>query len=352
MPRWRFTLSGTLPSVILGSLLLSVAAAVAEPDPALDRGAVILKYYRFGEPDHPSTNIRLDQFEAQLAELARGGYTVLPLPDVVRALAEGKPLPDRTVVLTMDDGWRSVYREAWPRLRAAGLPFTIFVTTEPLDGGYPAYMSWDQVRALAAAGVTVGTNTASHRNLATLTDDEIRAELARTQASFAAAMGRPAELLSYPYGVYSARIQALARKAGFRAAVADHAGTVYAGSDLMALPRFTLSGTHASLDHLRLAASALPLPVDGLSPAGVDLTGQANPPAIRFGLPPGLPRAGALACYSGSGAQLEVRLSDRNVATVIPPGPLPKGRSRLNCTLPGPDGRWRWFGTMFYVPGR
>jgi peptidoglycan/xylan/chitin deacetylase (PgdA/CDA1 family) len=335
--------------VILASLL---AAAGAGSGTAPDRGAVILKYHRFGESGHPSTNVRLDQFEAHLAELAGGGYAVLPLTDVVRALADGKPLPDRTVVLTIDDGWRSVYEQAWPRLRAAGLPFTVFVTTEALDGGFPAYLTWDQVRDMAAGGATIGTNTAGHRNLATLSDEDIRAELGRAQASFRAAMGRPAELLAYPYGVYSRRIQALAREAGFRAAVADHSGVAHAGSDPMALPRFAISESHGDLERLRLAASALALPVAGLVPEDVDLTGHPNPPTVRFDLAAGLEREGALACYTGAGARLQTRISATGQVTVALPGPLPQGRSRINCTMPGPDGRWRWLGWMFYVPGR
>src|SRR3546814_19795417 len=78
-------------------------------------------YHRFGEHKAAATNITLQQFAAHIAELTSGRYSVLPLPDIVAALREGRPLPDRTVAITIDDAYRSVYREAWPMLKAAGL---------------------------------------------------------------------------------------------------------------------------------------------------------------------------------------------------------------------------------------
>src|SRR3546814_10885194 len=71
----------------------------------------------------------------------------MALPEIVARLAAGAPLPERTVAITIDDAALSVYREAWPRLKAAKLPFTLFVSTEPLDRGFTGSMSWAQLRS-------------------------------------------------------------------------------------------------------------------------------------------------------------------------------------------------------------
>ena len=96
------------------------AAAVKASD-----WAVIFMYHRFGESEFPTSNIRIDQFEGHLKELATGGYTVLPVPEILESLRTGASLPDRTVGITIDDAYKSVYVEAWPRLKAAGLPFRL-----------------------------------------------------------------------------------------------------------------------------------------------------------------------------------------------------------------------------------
>lgn len=126
---------------VLAVLWLVVASAGFHAAHAVD-SAVVIMYHRFGENAYPSTNIRLAQFEAHLKELTSGPYMVLPLNTVVDALKSGKLLPDRTVAITIDDAYRSVFTQAWPRLRAAGLTFTLFVATEPVTKAFPDYMTW------------------------------------------------------------------------------------------------------------------------------------------------------------------------------------------------------------------
>jgi hypothetical protein len=74
-----------------------------------------------------------------------------------------------------------------------------------------------------------------------------------------------------------------------------------------------------------------------------------NPPDFGFTLAPEIATKNQLSCFNSTYDQLEIsRLGPR--AEVRFPGPLPSGRARINCTMPGPDGRWRWFGKQFLVP--
>ena len=147
----------------LSSLLIAVAlqlsAVFSSPVMAEEEmrdSATVLMYHRFGESRYPSTNISVEQFEAHLAHLTAGNYTVLKLDDIIARLRAGELLPDRTVAITIDDAYQSVYNEAWPRLTEAGFPFTLFVASSPIDRELSAYMSWDQIRELQASGVTIG----------------------------------------------------------------------------------------------------------------------------------------------------------------------------------------------------
>ena len=136
------------------AFLLAAAIGQAVPVMASD-SAVVLMYHRFGETAHPSTNIRIKQFEAHLEELSREKYTVLPLPKIIAKLRTRQPLPNRTVGISIDDAFLSAYREAFPRLQEAGLPFTLFVATAPVDRNLSGFMDWDQIRKLRDAGVTI-----------------------------------------------------------------------------------------------------------------------------------------------------------------------------------------------------
>jgi peptidoglycan/xylan/chitin deacetylase (PgdA/CDA1 family) len=333
----------------LAGALLSAAmfAAFVAPAVAAESSAVFLMYHRFGEDGRAATNIRIDQFEAQLAELASGGYTVMPVPDIVAALRNGTPLPDRAIGITMDDAYRSVYTEAWPRLRAAGFPFTLFISTGTVDAGGAAMMTWDQVRELVAAGVTIGNHTARHGHLAVADRETMDAEIARAAERITAELGVAPALFAYPFGEYGLELQAAARAAGLVAAFGQHSGVAYSGGDMYGLPRFPLNEQYGDLERFRLVTGALAIPATDVTPR--DFVLGPNPPPFGFTLMRDLGGLGGLACYaSGQGAASIERLGPWRIE-VRTAQPFKPGRARINCTAPGPEGRWRWFGVQFYV---
>jgi len=148
-------------------LALSAGPAVAQ-DAASLTGAGILMYHRFGENTVPSTNIRLEQFDAHIAELKSGPYHVMGLPEIVAKLKSGEKLPDRAVAVTADDAYISAFTEGWPRLKKAGIPFTLFVATEPVTSKLRGYLTWDQIRQMKAEGVTIGAHSHRHPSLPAL----------------------------------------------------------------------------------------------------------------------------------------------------------------------------------------
>lgn len=317
--------------------------------PAADDGAVLLMYHRFGEDALPSTSVSLDQFEAHLAELISGRYRVMALPDIVARLDTGEALPDRTVAITIDDAAISVYSEAWPRLKAARLPFTLFVSTEPLDLGLPDSMGWEQLRELAADPlVTIGHHGHRHAHMAWLTPAEQRGDIARASARFRAELGASPTLFAYPYGEMSLALRRAVQDAGFVAAFGQHSGVAGRLTDRFALPRFPLNVAYGAMDRFRLVANALPLPVDGVTPADVALAEPAaNPPSIGFTLAEPLANLEALQCFASVGEPQLLRLDQRIELRFA--AALPAGRARINCTLPADGGRWRWFGLQFVV---
>lgn len=335
--------------------LLCAAAAVCGPalwfaPAAVADSASVIMYHRFGESAHPSTNIRLEQFERHLRELADPRYGVLPLPEIVDRLRNGRPLPDRAVGISIDDAFLSVHAEAWPRLRKAGLPFTLFVATEAVDAKRRGYMSWEQIRELHRAGVSIGSQTHTHLDMATAGHRANRAELETSNARFLANLGETPALIAYPYGQYGLEVRQVVADAGFVAGFGQHSGAFDAGSDMYYLPRFAMNEAYGDLERLRTAANALALPVREFVPRDPLLADDGNPPMVGFTVAEALAdQMHRLRCYGPGGGvkpqllgtRVELRFGD----------PFPRGRSRLNCTMPGPDRRWRWFGIQFYLPG-
>ncbi len=345
----RLLAAPLVAALFLPAATLSLLAAPVTAAETVTASAVVMLYHRFGESAYPSTNVTIEQFEAHLAEIAEGGYTVLPLPRIVAAITSGETLPEKTLALTVDDAFLSVYEEAWPRLREAGLSFTLFVSTGPVDGGYEGLMNWDQIRELAAAGVTIGNHTVDHGHMPPADSEKNRANIADANARFEAELGFRPNLFAYPYGEFGLTQQDLAREAGFDAAFGQHSGVVYTGINMFALPRFALNEKYAGLDRFRLAANALPLPMSEITPADTIVT--VNPPPFGFTVGSGIARLDRLSCfYSHEGEAADIERLGEHRFEVRASAPLPAGRSRVNCTVPGPGGRWRWNGTQFYTP--
>lgn len=338
--------------VLGGALLLALAGGPGvAPGAALaqESNAVVLMYHRFGEERLPSTNIRLEQFEAHIAELTSGSYTVLPLEDIAKALKDGAALPDRTVAITVDDAFLSVYTEAWPRLRDAGLPFTVFVATDPVDQGRRGYMSWDQLRELAAAGVSIGNHTTSHLHMADASPEQNAAAIARSRERFQAELGMDPVLFAYPYGEASLEVRKTIVNAGFDAAFGQHSGVVYRGHDPLYLPRFSFNENFSAMDRFRLIVNALPLPARDITPA--DMMLDDDRPAFGFTVEPAVDDLSRLNCFtSGQENPATIqRLGDTRFE-VRADEALRPGRNRFNCTLLTREGRWRWFGMQYYLP--
>ncbi|MDH5748187.1 MAG: polysaccharide deacetylase family protein [Rhodospirillales bacterium] len=340
-----------ISTLALFLVLASAPAWVPAWAPAwAESSAVIFMYHRFGEDTVPSTNTPLAQFEAHLAELKSGPYTVLPVPDIISAIREGRELPDRTVGITIDDAYLSVYTEAWPRLRSAGFPATLFVATELVDRHSKGYLNWDQIRELAAGGFTIGGHTVSHPHMAGANRALNRAELENSNARFREMLGRIPDLFAYPYGEASAEVAELVKASGYRAAFGQHSGVINPSDDFFYLPRFALNEIYGSIERFRLAANALPIPVTDMTPAD-PLIGTNNPPSVGFTVSPSVKKLERLTCFSSHSGAANTELLGQGRVEVRVAAPFPKGRTRINCTLPAEDGRWRWLGRQFYFPG-
>ncbi len=340
----------------LGALCLLLAGPsfpgpAAEGAEAVPGSAVVFMYHRFGEPAHPSTSIRLQQFEAQLNYLQQAGYQILPLEDIISAQAAGRPLPPRAVALTIDDAYLSVYRQAYPRLRARGWPFTVFVATDPVDRHLRDFMSWAQMREMGRHGARFANHSRSHDHLIRRRPAEseaqwqrrVRDDIEYARRRLETELGVDSRLFAYPYGEYDTALAKLVQGLGYTA-FGQHSGALGPDSDRRALPRFPMAEKFADLTQFRIKAAALPLPVRRVIPW--DPVTREKRPRLEVWLKASDARLARLACYASGQGALPVRWQEG-------PGPrfvtraredLPQGRSRYNCTAPsGESGRYYWF---------
>ena len=306
--------------------------------------ASVIMYHRFDEQRYPSTNTTLEQLESHIAYLQDGGFNVMALPDIIYRFQSGQTVPDKTVAISIDDAYLSVYEKGWPLFKQANFPITLFVATGPIDRNLRGYMDWDQIRELQSQGVTIGSQTNSHPHMHRISLDAVRQELSSSNERFLTELGLRPELFAYPYGEYSLDVIEAVKDAGFIAAFGQNSGIMHKDDLTFELPRFAFNEAYGDLNRLSLAANGLPLIVTQITPADMVIT--QNPPFYGFTLSEEMEPKNQLRCFSSKYGKLEVSLLGRR-AEIRLPGPLDGPRFRINCTMPAQDGRWRWFGRQF-----
>jgi len=348
MEAWRFTLI----SLSLVVLTASHGWATEAPTHPLPDHGVVLMYHHFGENRYPATNVRLKPFEAQLDHLQSAGYQVWPLTRLIQHLNQRIPIPDRVVVITVDDAYRSIYTEAYPRMKKRGWPLTVFVSTNGVDRGYDAYLNWQQMREMAQNGVTFANHGSAHNHMTKRLDGETElAWLARTEADINHAQQRLRDelgdvpmLFAYPYGEYNPALAALLKRLGYHA-FGQHSGPIGANANPQALPRYPVSEHYASGDEFAMKVATLPLPVTDIEPTSPILTDPDTAPTLSFTIPTAT-RIGSLHCFASGQGEIPVTWLDKAAQRLSTTAPSPQAgaRSRYNCTAPSPfDGRFYWY---------
>ena len=200
--------------------------------------------------DRKGLHVNRKRFESHLTFLQRH-YHVISLEEYLRARKTGSSLPDRSVVLTFDDGFRNFFTTAAPMLAARKMPATVFLITDitgrengnkrgknwtPLDD--KRHLSWTEAKQLRHRGFEFGSHTCSHSRLLTLSPVETERELLHSFNDLVTNLGLEQPTLSYPKGEYSSLLAADARKLGYACAVTtDH------GANLLNQDRFSLGRT-------------------------------------------------------------------------------------------------------------
>ncbi|MDQ1398064.1 MAG: hypothetical protein QOG64_3323, partial [Acidimicrobiaceae bacterium] len=183
----------------------------------------VLGYHRV-DVEGADLAVRPDTFGRQMAvlrQLATKGLPVLSLDDAIGDLARGSA-PRRAVILTFDDAWADNHENALPHLVAHQLPAVLYAPSRLL--GTPGYMSREQLREMAAAGVTIGAHTRTHPDLRRCDDDQLTSEIRGSKDDLEELLGTPVRTFAYPTGLFNARVEAAVVAAGFDSAVTTKRG--------------------------------------------------------------------------------------------------------------------------------
>ncbi len=335
-------------------LLPLFAKSAKESETGYKAHAVAFIYHRFGRSKYPSTNIKREQFQFQLDYFEKNNYNVWSLSKIMNHIIDKKPIPPKTVAITIDDAYKSVFHVAYPMLKEKNYPYTIFVNTNPIDNKSINYMTWEEMRTMQKDGAEFANHSLSHPFLLPYKDEtdkvwqkRVKKEILKAQKRLHQELGlqtnESPKLFSYPFGEYSLPMSKIVRGLGF-IGVAQQSGPIRQDSDLGAIPRFAMAQKYASKSGFKTKLNTKPMPIESISPLN-PITKENNPPKLRIKLKEPL-RVG---CFIASGERIDVKWLSKREFEIVADAKLKPPRNRYTCTARAKDGSWYWYSHLWIL---
>lgn len=215
----------------------------------------ILLYHRFGPVASDSMTVTTNAFEAQLKYLTANGYKVIPLRELIDCyLGRRPPLDHHSVVITVDDGHKSVYTDMFPLVEKYRIPVTLFIYPSAISNASYA-MTWSQLKAMRETGLfDFQSHTYWHPNFKIEKrrlkpaeyESFVEMQLKRSREKLEKELDARVNMLAWPFGIYDDDLIQKAKQMGYVATFTMERHPASHLDDVMALPRYLMSNGESS----------------------------------------------------------------------------------------------------------
>jgi peptidoglycan/xylan/chitin deacetylase (PgdA/CDA1 family) len=169
-------------------------------------------------------------FRRQLEYLRENAYTTISFGELADYFDSGAPLPEHPIILSFDDGWKNQYEYAFPLLKEFRMTGTFFIFTNAINRGN--HLTWEQLREMRDAGISIEAHTKTHPYLIKITDpEELSREISGSKKILEEELGEETTSLAYPFGQYDDASIAKAKATGFRTARSLRGGSIQRESE-------------------------------------------------------------------------------------------------------------------------
>ena len=314
-----------------------------------DFGIISLMYHRFEENKYPSTNIKINDFKTHLKIIEENNIKFINPKDFENELKNNKT--QRKILLTIDDGFLSFYKNAWPILKTKKIPFILFVSTREI--GAFNYMTWEQIKEINKEDfVEIGNHSHTHEYLADERSELIKEDIAKSISIFKKNLGKNSDFFSYPFGEYSNDFKNIIKSFGFKYAFGQHSGVMDESKDFYELPRYPINEKYGEIKRFKSLTKTLPFKYKKIYPEEKYLSKGKNPPNVKIEFFENIKNLKSVNCYSNEGdkwRQSDTNFVNPNTLIINITEKFIGERGRINCSLRDPSGLWRWLGIQFVI---
>ena len=314
-----------------------------------DYGIISIMYHRFDENKYPSTNIKIQDFKAHIDLIKKSDIQFISHKEFLETF--NKSNSKKKILLTIDDGFSSFYKKAWPILKEERIPFVIFINTETI--GSRGYMGWEEIKEIASFDfVHIGNHSHSHDYLVDKKDSEIKKDLETSIEIFKNKLKHETKLFAYPFGEYKESYKKIVKNLDFHYAFGQHSGVIDKTKDKFELPRFPINEKYGKIERFKNLLNTIPFPYKEIIPKERYLIEKNNPPKVKIIFFEDGFDLKNINCYSNEEdkwRKSKIKFEKKNELEIILQGKFITERGRINCSLRERDGSWRWLGVQFVI---
>jgi peptidoglycan/xylan/chitin deacetylase (PgdA/CDA1 family) len=234
--------SNTVKNTAKESTQASTANVVKTPYTV--HGVPVLMYHSIAVEKGNPIRMPVEQFDKEMKYIKDQGYTTLTLKELYDYFENKVPVPAKSVVITLDDGYEDNYTAAFPVLKKYGLKATIFMITCTIDAD-PKCLTSAQLKEMDKAGIEIESHTVTHTDLDTLNYSQQLAELKNSKAALEKLLGRSVDYVAYPEGRYNNDTVKAVAAAGYKMAFTTNGRWSDKSDGILTLDRVYISTFHS-----------------------------------------------------------------------------------------------------------
>ncbi|MBD8047211.1 MULTISPECIES: polysaccharide deacetylase family protein [Clostridium] len=212
-------------------------------------GVPILYYHSIQKNGENELMMNPELFRSQIQWLKDNNYTSLTLEELYNYIKFNTPVPEKSVVITLDDGYVDNYTNAMPIINEFDFDATIFMVSDFINN--PNFLTENQLKELEKNKITIESHTVNHLNLANISREKQKEELEESKKHLGSLLNKSVDYIAYPYGSYTDDTKDIAVETGYKMGFSTNSGWASGNSDLFSIPRVYMSDFYDMNEFIR-----------------------------------------------------------------------------------------------------
>lgn len=186
-------------------------------------------------------NVSADSFRSQMSYLKNINYNPITIDDLYNYIVNSKKLPEKPVLITIDNGYSSTSREAYSILKEFGFKATVFVSTDFID--HSDYLTSAMIKDMMNNNISIQSNSPNRNTFTSLKGDALKNALSASKSRLEAVTGKSADYLAYPIGFKADSSSDIVKQSGFKMAFNASGAMADKGDNLFSIDRIPITNS-------------------------------------------------------------------------------------------------------------